>query len=145
MVAGIIMIGSGLGGLIYTYKSVAQEKITTTHDASIPDVAVRGPLTLKAQANIIHEHVLKITEGKTLAEMPQQIPKLDANGSPVLDKDGQPVMTANTARDIWITATTLITALKLGIIAYAFSGLVFFMGIIFILIGLSFYVLAKRQ
>lgn len=42
--------------------------------------------------------------------MSRQIPKLDVEGKPILGEDGRPAMTVNTARDIWITATTLITA-----------------------------------
>jgi predicted cobalt transporter CbtA len=70
--------------------------------------------------------------------MPRQVAKLDASGAPVLDKDGKPVMVDNSARDIWITATTLITALNLGIIAYAFSTLIVVIGFVFVLIGKVF-------
>src|SRR3990167_151872 len=119
IIFGTVLIGGGIWGLTFTYKNVARENITTPDDASIPGVPVRGPFTLKVQADIIRVHTLRMTEGKTFAEMPRQIPKLDVEGKPILDKDGKPAMTANTARDIWITATTLITALNLGLFAYA--------------------------
>mgnify|MGYP001591397925 FL=1 len=77
--------------------------------------------------------------------MPRQIPKVDENGKPVLDADGKPVMTANTARDIWITATTLITALHLGIFAYVFSGMVLLFGLISIWTGVVFYALSRER
>src|SRR3989338_8025641 len=144
VVAGIAMIGGGFWGIVFTYKNVAQEKITTPTDSSIPGVQVLGPLTLKAQADIIREHTLKTTGGKVFAEMPRQIQKLDADGKPVLDTDGKPVMVANTARDMWITATTLTTALNLGIITYAFSGLILFMGLISIWTGITFHALSKQ-
>lgn len=143
-IVGIMLIIGGLWGISFTYQNITQEKITTTEDSSIPNKPVRGPLTLKAQADIIREHTLEMTGGKTFAEMPRQIPKLDADGSAVLDTDGKPVMVANTARDIWIIATTLITALDLGMLSYAFSGLVLILGIAFIFIGLVFYTASKR-
>lgn len=86
-----------------------------------------------------------MTGGKIYSEMPRQIPKLDSNGTPVVDQDGTPVMVANTARDIWITAMTLITALNLGLIAYAFSGLALSLGLIFILNGTTFYALSRKH
>lgn len=144
IVAGIVMVCGGFWGIAFTYKNVAQEKIVTPEDASIPGVPVRGPFTLKAQADIIRTHVLKSTGGKTFAEMPRQIPKLDADGKPVLDADGKPIMVANTVRDLWITATTLMTALNLGIVTYAFSALILFFGLISIWTGITFYALSRK-
>src|SRR3989338_2245767 len=139
IVAGVTMISGGLWGIVFTYKNVAQENITTPTDASVPGVPVRGPFTLKAQADIIRTHTLKTTGGKTYAEMPRQIAKLDSTGSPILDENGKPAMAPNTARDMWITATTLTTALNLGIVTYAFSGLILLFGLISIWTGVIFY------
>lgn len=141
---GIIFVGGGIWGLTYTYKNVAQENITTPADASIPNTPVRGPLTLKAQTDIIRVHTLRMTEGKTFSEMPRQIPKLDENGNQILDENGKAIMTANTARDIWITATTLITALNLGIFAYAFASFVLLFGFFSIWTGVIFYTLSRK-
>src|SRR3990167_10935792 len=107
IIAGLLLVGSGVWGIAFTYKNVAKENITTPDDASIPNVSVRGPFTIKAQADIIRVHTLRMTEGKTFFEMSQQIPKLDENGKPILDKDGKNVMTENTTSNICITATTL--------------------------------------
>ena len=145
IIAGVMMIGGGLWGVMFVFQNVTREKITTPDDASIPGVLVHGPLTLKAQTDIIREHTLKMTSDKTFAEMPRQIPKLDASGSAVLGADGKPAMVANTARDIWITATTLTTALNLAIISYAFFGLVFLLGVILVLIGISFRALTRSR
>ena len=145
VIAGVILVGGGIWGISFTSTNIARENIVTPDDASIPNVAVRGPFTLKSQADIIRDHTLGITGGKTYAEMPRQIPKLDANGKPVLDGAGKPVMVANTARDIWITATTLITALNLGIVTYAFSGLILLFGLISIWTGITFFALSKKR
>ena len=144
IVAGIVLVGGAILGIKFTYQNIAREKITTPEDSAVPGVPVRGPFTLKAQADIIRTHVLKLTNGQTYAEMPRQIAKVDANGKPVLDEKGQPVMVANTARDIWVTATTLITALNLGIVTYAFSAFIFLFGLISIWTGITFFALRKK-
>ena len=144
IVAGVAFIGAGVWGITFTYTNVARENITTPDDASIPGVPVAGPFTLKAQADIIRVHTLRATEGKTFAEMPRQVPKTDESGNPVLDENGKPVMVANTARDIWITATTLTTALNLGIVTYAFSGLILVFGLVSIWTGITFYALSQK-
>ena len=144
IIAGFVLAGSGVWGIAFTYTNVARENITTPDDASIPSVPVRGPFTLKAQVDIIREHTLKMTGGKTFAEMSRQIPKLDVEGKPILGEDGKPMMIANTARDIWITATTLITALNLGIFAYAFFAIMLLLGLFFIWTGVIFYALGRK-
>jgi len=145
IVAGVVLVGGGIWGITFTYQNIARENITTPEDASIPSAPVRGPFTLKAQADIIRYHVLDSTRGLTFAEMPRQIPKLDENGNPVLNTNGEPVMTANTTRDLWITATTLITALNLGIITYAFSAFILLFGLISIWTGVTFWALSRKQ
>jgi len=145
ILAGIVLVAGGSWGIYFTYKNVANEKIVTPQDSAIPGKPVRGPLTLKAQADIIREHTLQSTEGKTFSEMPRQIPKLDDSGNPVLDGEGKSVMTANTARDIWITATTLITALHLGILTYVFSGMILLFGFISIWTGAVFWFLSRER
>ncbi len=141
--AGIILVLGGVWGVWFTATTVSQERIVTPADASIPNAPVKGPLTLKAQADIIRTHTLRMTGGKTFAEMPRQIPKLDESGAQVLDASGNPVMVANTARDIWITATTLITALNLGLVTYAFSGLIILFGCVSVWTGITFLALRK--
>lgn len=144
ILAGIVLVAGGIWGIYFTYRNVANEKIVTPKDSAIPERPVRGPLTLKAQADIIREHTLKMTGGKTFSEMPRQIPKLDENGNPVLDAEGNPVMAANAARDIWIMATTLITALHLGVLTYVFSGMILLFGLISIWTGVVFYALSRE-
>ncbi len=143
--AGVLLVMGGLWGITFTYKNIAQEKIVTPADASITEKPVRGPFTLKAQSDVIRHHTLEATGGKTFAQMPKQIPKLDKNGQQILGEDGKPVMTANTARDIWITATTLTTALNLGILTYMFSGLIILLGCISIWTGVVFGALGRGR
>lgn len=145
ILAGIILVSGGVWGIYFTYQNVAREKIITPKDSAIPERPVRGPLTLKAQADIIRKHTLRMTEGKTFAEMPRQVPKLNKDGSSALDAEGKAVMMPNTARDIWITATTLITALNLGILTYAFSGMIMLFGFVSIWTGVVFWALSRER
>lgn len=144
-IIGLILIIGGVWAMCFTYNNIKQENITTPADARIPNKKVLGPLTLKAQSDIIREHTLKTTGGKTYAEMPRQIPKLDENGQEVLDSEGKTVMVDNNARNMWITATTLTTALHLAIMSYAFSLFVILFGLISIWTGYIFCELSKRE
>ena len=122
-VVGIGSFAGGVFGAVYTWNQAAQENITTPDDAVFPEVPVRGPMSLYAQANIIEHHQLESTDGLRYAEMPRQVPQLDDAGNQAIGHDGQPVMVANAARSSWITATTLTTALNLGLLAYGLSAL----------------------
>lgn len=148
IIAGLAMVIGGAWGIIFTYQNVVREKIVTASDPSRPDiianVPVVGPFTLKNQADIIRVHTLKATGGKVFSEMPLNVLQLDDKGNPVLDASGTPVTVHNTARDIWITATALTTALNLGILTYAFSSLILFFGLVSIWTGITFYVLSKK-
>ncbi len=144
VVVGMIAICLGVGGIAYTYNNVTREKITTPPDSALPNIQVAGPYTLMVQADIIRKHTLHTTNDLTYAEMPQTIPQLDTDGKTVTSKDGKPVMIPNTARNIWVTATTLTAALNLGIIAYALSAFVVFVGVMMTWLGLMFYAFASE-
>lgn len=144
ILAGLVMVIGGAWGISFTHENIAQEKIVTPEDAEIPGVPVSGPMTLKAQGDIIREHTLKSTGGKTFAEMPRTIDKMDAAGKVVLGADGKAVQVPNTSRDIWVTATTLTTALNLGIFAYVFSGLFILLGLISLWTGVVLNALSKK-
>lgn len=144
LLTGIVLIVGGIWGISFTYKNIAQEKIVTPEDASIPNTQVRGPLTLKSQADIIRYHMLGMSGDKTYAEMPRQVPKLNGDGSPAVDASGSAVMINNASRDLWVTATTLTTAINLGIVTYVFSGLVLLLGLISVWTGLVFWMLRKK-
>lgn len=145
LVVGTGSIAGGVFGVFYTWNQAVQENITTPEDAVIPDTPVRGPFTMWAQADIIEEHTLNNTGGLRYSEMPRQVPQLDEQGNPVLDENGEPVMVPNQARNLWVTATTLITALNLGIIAYALSGLAIAVGVGLVAAGIGFLALRKQQ
>jgi hypothetical protein len=123
IIAGVVMVVGGMWAMCFTYNNIAQEKIVTPADASIPNAPVRGLFTLKAQADIIRHHVLETSGGKTYAEMPRE----------------------DTNRSLWVTATTLTTALNLAIISYVFAGFIVLFGLISVWTGVVFHVLGKRN
>jgi hypothetical protein len=143
LVVGIGSFAGGVFGAVYTWNQAAAENITTPDDAFFPEVPLRGPFSMWAQADIIEHHQLDATEGLRYSEMPRQVASVDEAGNPVIGEDGQPVMVANAARASWITATTLMTALNLGVLAYALSAFALVVGITMIASGVTFLSLRK--
>jgi hypothetical protein len=143
LVVGIGSFAGGVFGAVYTWNQAAAENITTPDDAFFPEVPLRGPFSMWAQADIIEHHQLDATEGLRYSEMPRQVASVDEAGNPVIGEDGEPVMVANAARASWITATTLMTALNLGVLAYALSAFALVVGITMIASGVTFLSLRK--
>jgi hypothetical protein len=143
IVVGIGSMLGGLGGAIYTYQSAAVENIVTPEDARIPEIPVRGPISMWVQSDIIVEHQLERTDGLRFAEMERMIPAVDEAGAPIIGEDGEPVMVPSEARASWINATALTTVLGMGIMAYALSAFAIVVGLTLLGIGLVLYKLRK--
>lgn len=151
LVVGILALSMGIGsvlggiaGIVYTWDQAATQNITTPSDASMPDTPVRGPLSMKSQIDIINEHQLARTGGLYFSEMPRLVQATDADGELVFDEAGEAVMIPNAARDSWINATTLTTALSMGILAYALGALAIVMGLTLAACGYTFLYLRKN-
>jgi hypothetical protein len=144
MFAGGVMVVVGAWGICFTYQNVSKENIVTPSDASIPGKHVRGPMSLKSQADVVRKHTLEMSGGLTYAEMPRQVQKKDEWGNPVFNDFGEPVMVENEARNTWVTATAITTALNLGIVTYMLSGLVLFLGLVSMWTGYVFLRLKKK-
>ena len=149
--ASVILIAFGVGsialgawGINEVRDSLAQEKIVGTPDSSIPGQKVDTGSEAKAFAAVMRKHALEATDGRTYAEMGRF---LDAQGNETNDeaaaakdpKTGQPV--ANGARNIWVTETSLSTALNMAYLGerVALFGIV--MGAALLLTGIGFLVL----
>src|SRR3989338_7193232 len=149
--SGIFMISQGYAAKAEVKAEIAAEKITIPiaqrPDGSVDEVVVdvvpeqyRGKLvvdamTLNLQRKVILGHTLASTDGKRFSEMPRTLPKLDDAGTPVFDENGKPVMVPNTARDIWVTSTTLQTELMQAYLALKISDLVMGIGALVIALG----------
>lgn len=145
MVVGAVSVLGGLAGATYTYQQAAAQDVTTPEDAVLPEVPVRGPLSMWAQSEIITTHQLDRTDGRYFAQMERMVPQLDEAGEPVLDEAGEPVMVPNEARASWLDATTLTTSLGLGILAYAFSAFAVAAGLVMLALGAVVLHLRKAQ
>ena len=150
-IAGVMALVVGFGSLVggffgiwYTYDQAVAQDITTPDDAVIPETPVRGPFTMWAQSDIITHHQLDNTDGLYYSQMERTVPEVDENGEAVLDESGEAVIVPNEARAGWITATTLTTALGLGIVSYALSGFAVAMGVTLIVVGYTFLHIRRK-
>lgn len=115
IVLGILMVLGGVGTWALVSSTLAEQNITTPEDAWLPDREVRGPLTAYAQAEIIQEHALESTDGRTYAE---------------LDRD-------DPLRDTAMNASFLQASLFTSILAFGVAAMAVGMGLLFVLIGLG--------
>jgi hypothetical protein len=141
---GFGSMAGGAFGIWYTWDQAVAQDVTTPDDAVIPETAVRGPFTMWAQADIITHHQLDRTEGLYYSQMDRLVPAVDENGEVVLDENGEPEMVANQARASWLDATTLTTALSLGILSYALAGLAIAVGLTLVFFGFVFLKIRNR-
>lgn len=122
-IAGAILIIGG--GVTYSTVSsqLAAEKITVTPDASCQQgQKVEGPYSAWCMAEIIKEHALKATGGKTYAELP---------------RDAEVRATAMDAS--FLRASLFTSVVAFGVAAFAVG-----VGIITVLVGLAIHALDKR-
>jgi hypothetical protein len=144
MVIGVGSVLGGIAGATYTYRQAAVEQIVTPDDAILPEVDVRGPLSMYAQSDIITQHQLERTGGLRYAEMERMVPMVDEAGEVVLDEAGEVVMVANEERLSWIDATALTTVLNLGVMAYALAAFAIVVGLTLAGLGLIVFKLRRN-
>ncbi|HXV70968.1 MAG TPA: hypothetical protein VEB69_06145 [Acidimicrobiia bacterium] len=144
LVVGFGAMAGGIFGAWYTWDQAAAQNVVTPDDAAIPETPVRGPFTMWAQADIITHHQLENTDGLYYAEMDRTVPQVDENGEVVLDENGEAVMVPNEARASWLNATTLTTALSLGIVSYALAAFAFVTGLTLVAVGFVFLQIRKK-
>ncbi len=165
IVAGIVMIAFGVGAIYMgldgrgtVRDSIKQEQIffgSATDDEAVAKHASQWSeeqvLTgdqARAFALVMREHALEGSEGLTYAEMGRFVsasspesPKGTSDPEAALkDDEGNPV--PNAARNTWVTATALSTALNMSYMAeqIALFGLV--VGVALLLSGIGFIILA---
>ena len=116
IIAGIILLLAGIGTWIVVSNQLSAEEITVSDDASfLAGRHVNGPLTAYAQAEVINEHALEASGGKTYAELGQD------------DPTRQTVMTASFLR----------ASLFTSVVSFGVCALVIGLGILFILVGIA--------
>ena len=150
--AGLVLIVAGLGSAVVGYQgrvdvrdTLAQEQIIAPDDSRIPGQLVNTGDRARAQAEIIREHQLARTGGLMYAEMGRFATE---DGNPAgtnnaeaaaIGPNGNPL--PNTARDGWITATALITALETAYFAEQVGNFAMLIGLALFLTGVGLTVL----
>jgi hypothetical protein len=129
------------------------EQITRLPDCSVADKAIDSGDDARCFAEYMHVHALEATGGYTYAQMGRFEAKPDAPQSElaegggtdneefaVIDSEsGRPA--DNAARDIWVTATALSTALNTSYMADRLAVFGIVIGIALLLTGIGFAVL----
>ena len=115
IVMGALMILGGGATWYLVSDTLAEQNITTPEDACLPESQVDGPFTAYCQAQVIQEHTLESTDGRTYAELDREDP----------------------LRDVAMDSSFLQASLFTSILAFGVSAMAIAVGILFILIGLG--------
>ena len=138
---GLYMVREGNDAKDEVRDAIVRGNITTSEDASIPNVRVDSAATAKAQALAIEAHTLETTGGETYSTVDRYIA---ANGvdttsnreEALIGPDGNPV--ANPARNTAFQSAALRTSLNLAVMGFKVSDLVIGMGFFMVAVGGTF-------
>jgi len=157
VVFGAVAIYMGVDGRATVRDSLKQEQITfgAADDPAVAkfasqwaDEQVQTGDQARAFAQVMHEHALEGAGGLTYAQMgrfvaaddPENPAGTSDEAAALKDEKGSPV--SNAARNTWVTATALSTALNMSYMAEqtALFGIV--VGVALLLSGIGFIILA---
>jgi hypothetical protein len=114
MVAGLILMIAGVVTWFVVRDQLAAEQIVVSDDADrFAGQEVNGPFTAYAQADVINQHALDASGGKTYAQLDQDDP----------------------VRSTVMTASFLRASLYTSVVAFGVAFFAFGIGIVMILIG----------
>ena len=148
---GVGAIGIGAWGISTVRDNLKQEQIffgDRAEDPAVPAGLSGKQVTTGSQAHafagVMRHHTLEATEGQRYAEMGRF---LDVKGNPTSDEalaaknptTGQPV--ENGLRNMWVTETSLTTALNMAYLGERVGVFGIVMGIALLLTGIGFLVL----
>jgi hypothetical protein len=157
IVFGIAAIYMGIDGRNTVRDSIKQEQIVFG-DADDPAVArfaeqwageqVKTGDQARAFAQIIHEHALESTGGLTYAQMgrfqsaddPDDPKGTSDEEAAAQDENGEPL--PNFARNTWVTATSLSSALNMSYMAERLAVFGIVVGVALLLTGIGLIILA---
>jgi hypothetical protein len=166
---GIGSVVTGLGGRGTVQDSLKLEQITGSPDmnptaitaeakaaglkgvslptCSVADQPIDTGSRAKCFASYVRVHALEATGGRTYSQMGQYLTAAgketsDKAAAAVDPKTGKPV--PNAARNVWVTATALTTALNTSYFAESVALFAILMGIALLLTGVGLVVLSVR-
>jgi hypothetical protein len=154
---GIAAIYMGVDGRSTVRDSLKQEQITfgAADDPAVAkyasqwaDEQVKTGDQARAFAQIIHEHASEGSGGLTYAQMgrfvaaddPENPAGTSDEAAALKDEEGNPV--SNAARNTWVTATALSTALNVSYMAEQMAVFGIVVGVALLLAGIGFIILA---
>jgi len=164
IIAGVVLIAfgtaaiyMGIDGRATVRDSIKQEQIVfgAADDPAVAkyasewaDEQVTTGTQARAFAEVIHEHALEGSGGLTYSQMgrfvssddPESPAGTSDEAAALKDEQGNPV--SNSARNTWITATALSTALNMSYMAEQMALFGIVVGIALLLSGIGFVVLA---
>ena len=154
---GVVAVYMGVNGFTTVRDSIKAENITfaTADDPAVAEHAeqwageqVTTGEQARAFALIMRDHALESSDGLTYSQMgrflaaddPENLAGTSDSEAALLDDEGSPV--PNTARNTWVTATALSTALNMSFMAeqLAIFGLV--VGVALLLTGIGLVIVA---
>lgn len=142
VVFAIACIVVGIRGRDDVRDTLARENIVGTADSTIPGQLVDTGDEARAFADVMREHALSATGGKTYSEIERYVTE---DGTPTNNADeaaqdnGEP--RENPLRQLWITETALSTSLNTAYFAEQVGNFAIVMGIALLLTGIGFAVL----
>ena len=139
MGAGLGLIGVGAWARREVRQALAEERIVGTADMSPPDAPVTGASAARALAELIRRRTVSAAGGRTHAETDMY---LGVDGRTTSDEElaltsdaGLPVH--NPAYDLWVTSTTLQTALMQAYLAFRLAELTAGIGAVLAVAGVG--------
>jgi hypothetical protein len=129
----------GLDAKAQVRDELLAQHITTTPDASIPNVRVQDARTAQSMADIIEHHMLEATGGQTYAQMDRYLTPDGGTTSDetlaLTDQGGNPV--ANPLRNVAFQAVALRTSLYTSVMAFNVADLVIGLGLMIAVVGVA--------
>jgi hypothetical protein len=116
IVVGVVMAVAGVITWVVVSTTLADQRITVSDDASCAaGDDVNGPISAYCQADIIDQHTLEITGGKTYAELERDDPN----------------------RAVAMDSAFLQASLFTSVVAFGVSAMAVALGVVLTLIGLA--------
>lgn len=123
IIVGVVMAIAGVVTWIVISTTLADQRITVSDDARCAaGDGVNGPISAYCQADIIDQHTLEITGGKTYAELDREDPN----------------------RAVAMDSAFLQASLFTSVVAFGVAGMAFVLGIVLALIGFALRAPAER-
>ena len=157
VIFGAAAIYMGVDGRATVRDSLKQEQIifggaddpaVAKYASQWADEPVETGTQARAFAQIIHEHALESSGGLSYSQMgrfvsaddPENPAGTSDEAAALKDEKGNPV--SNTARNTWVTATALSTALNMSYMAEQLALFGIVVGVALLLSGIGFVILA---